>query len=83
MNKSDSRKRRSLEYDVRQKQKWVEDDIRRGILPKKGKVRDFWMRLYASETDTMIQNSCCTDWNSVCVRLLLLLGWEITAASGE
>ena len=41
------------------------------------------MRLYASETDTMIQNSCCTDWNSVRVRLLLLFGWVITAASGE
>ncbi len=35
--KSDSRKRRSLEYDVRQKQKWVEDDIRRGDFAEKRK----------------------------------------------
>ncbi|MCR4989530.1 MAG: hypothetical protein K6A38_01520 [Lachnospiraceae bacterium] len=36
--KSDSRKRRSLEYDVRKKQKWVEDDVRRE--DHAGKKRD-------------------------------------------
>lgn len=35
--KSDSRKRRSLEYDVSQKQKWVVDDIRRGDFAEKRK----------------------------------------------